>query len=75
MQGGLNGNEVVNSSDLYGSENSEGVKNSKLIGSRNHLLFAQPTPHDVYKFCTGRYDSADGAPDNYFHVDAIVQAS
>ena len=75
MQEGLNGNEGVNSSDLYGSENSEGVKNSKLMGRGNRLLFAQATPHDAYKFCTGRRDSADGAPDDYCHIDSIVQVS
>ena len=38
MQEGLNGNEGVNSSDLYGSENSEGVKNSKLMGRTVYYL-------------------------------------
>ena len=75
MQEGLNGNEGVNSSDLYCIRGSKGVKNSKLMGSQNRLLFAQATPHDVYKFCTGRRDSADGTPDDYCHVDAIVQTS
>ena len=52
------------------------LKGQKLqVDGKNRLLFAQATPHDAYKFCAGRCDSADGAPDDYCHVDAIVQAS